>query len=182
MASGRPNLRALENLCREFPENRFLASVLSRENQHELMRLCAQVQQPDAVRLLVVPEQSIHRGGDNARTTGDAGHVVYSAAFRCTRFGASDLQVAKYAAHHGADTRQLLFVDAEKMGGKLPGIRCGRTYIGCSGAILRDFAESGVESPFGSADPEWDGAIRMDSAATYLSRPRPRQSPKQPLR
>ncbi len=35
-ASGRADLRALENLCREFPENRFLVSVLSRENQHEL--------------------------------------------------------------------------------------------------------------------------------------------------
>jgi hypothetical protein len=30
------DLRALENLCRGFPENRFLVSVLSRENQHEL--------------------------------------------------------------------------------------------------------------------------------------------------
>jgi len=35
-AAGRANLRALENLCREFPDNRFLVSVLSRENQHEL--------------------------------------------------------------------------------------------------------------------------------------------------
>jgi hypothetical protein len=35
-ASGRADLRALENLCREFPDNRFLVSVLSRENQHEL--------------------------------------------------------------------------------------------------------------------------------------------------
>ena len=35
-AVGRTDLRALENLCREFPENRFLVSVLSRENQHEL--------------------------------------------------------------------------------------------------------------------------------------------------
>src|SRR6266849_5509316 len=35
-ASGRADLRALENLCREYPENRFLVSVLSRENQHEL--------------------------------------------------------------------------------------------------------------------------------------------------
>jgi hypothetical protein len=33
---GRADLRALENLCREFPSNRFLVSVLSRENQHEL--------------------------------------------------------------------------------------------------------------------------------------------------
>ena len=35
-AAGRADLRALETLCREFPENRFLVSVLSRENQHEL--------------------------------------------------------------------------------------------------------------------------------------------------
>ncbi len=35
-AVGRADLRALENLCLKFPENRFLVSVLSRENQHEL--------------------------------------------------------------------------------------------------------------------------------------------------
>ena len=35
-AVGRADLVALENLCRDFPENRFLVSVLSRENQHEL--------------------------------------------------------------------------------------------------------------------------------------------------
>jgi hypothetical protein len=34
--AGRADLRSLENLCREFPDNRFLVSVLSRENQHEL--------------------------------------------------------------------------------------------------------------------------------------------------
>jgi hypothetical protein len=35
-ALGRADLRALENLCRDYPDNRFLVSVLSRENQHEL--------------------------------------------------------------------------------------------------------------------------------------------------
>jgi hypothetical protein len=35
-AVGRADLRALERLCVEFPGNRFLVSVLSRENQHEL--------------------------------------------------------------------------------------------------------------------------------------------------
>jgi hypothetical protein len=35
-AVGKADLRALENLCRSFPENKFLVSVLSRENQHEL--------------------------------------------------------------------------------------------------------------------------------------------------
>jgi hypothetical protein len=33
---GRADLRAVENLCREYPHNRYLISVLSRENQHEL--------------------------------------------------------------------------------------------------------------------------------------------------
>jgi len=33
---GKADLRSLENLCRSFPENKFLVSVLSRENQHEL--------------------------------------------------------------------------------------------------------------------------------------------------
>jgi len=33
---GKANLRALEYLCSNYPENRFLVSVLSRENQHEL--------------------------------------------------------------------------------------------------------------------------------------------------
>ena len=35
-ASGRADLRSLEALCGGFPSNRFLVSVLSRENQHEL--------------------------------------------------------------------------------------------------------------------------------------------------
>ena len=35
-AVGKTDLRSLENLCRDFPENKFLVSVLSRENQHEL--------------------------------------------------------------------------------------------------------------------------------------------------
>ncbi|MDZ4797289.1 MAG: glucuronate isomerase [Bryobacteraceae bacterium] len=35
-ASGLADLRALETICRRFPANRFLVSLLSRENQHEL--------------------------------------------------------------------------------------------------------------------------------------------------
>jgi len=35
-AAGLADLRAVENLCRDYPENRFLVSMLSRENQHEL--------------------------------------------------------------------------------------------------------------------------------------------------
>jgi hypothetical protein len=33
---GRSDLGALQNLCAAFPENKFLVTVLSRENQHEL--------------------------------------------------------------------------------------------------------------------------------------------------
>jgi hypothetical protein len=35
-AVGKADLRAVEYLCREFPDNRYFVSVLSRENQHEL--------------------------------------------------------------------------------------------------------------------------------------------------
>ena len=35
-ACGQADLRAVEHLCLEYPDNRFLISVLSRENQHEL--------------------------------------------------------------------------------------------------------------------------------------------------
>jgi hypothetical protein len=35
-AAGKADLGALERLCHQFPDNRFLCSVLSRENQHEL--------------------------------------------------------------------------------------------------------------------------------------------------
>ena len=35
-ASGRADLQAVENLCCEYPGNRFLVTLLSRENQHEL--------------------------------------------------------------------------------------------------------------------------------------------------
>ena len=35
-AVGKADMHAVENLCRDFPDNRFLVSVLSRENQHEL--------------------------------------------------------------------------------------------------------------------------------------------------
>ena len=35
-AAGKGDLTAVERLCAGFPENRFLVSVLSRENQHEL--------------------------------------------------------------------------------------------------------------------------------------------------
>jgi hypothetical protein len=39
-AAGRADLRCIENLCAQFPDQRFLVSMLSRENQHELC-VCA---------------------------------------------------------------------------------------------------------------------------------------------
>ena len=33
---GRSSIESVENLCRTFPENKFLVTVLSRENQHHL--------------------------------------------------------------------------------------------------------------------------------------------------
>jgi hypothetical protein len=35
-AVGKADLRTVEYLCREYPDNRYLVSALSRENQHEL--------------------------------------------------------------------------------------------------------------------------------------------------
>src|SRR5579864_1384290 len=35
-AAGKADLSAIENICRDFPDIRFLVTVLSRENQHEL--------------------------------------------------------------------------------------------------------------------------------------------------
>jgi len=35
-ASGRADMRSIAALCEQFPDNRFMVSVLSRENQHEL--------------------------------------------------------------------------------------------------------------------------------------------------
>ena len=40
-AVGIADLHAIETLCRDFPDNRFLVSMLSRENQHDTVRLCA---------------------------------------------------------------------------------------------------------------------------------------------
>jgi hypothetical protein len=39
-AVGKADLQALTNFCRDYPDNRFLVSVLSRENQHELCVIC----------------------------------------------------------------------------------------------------------------------------------------------
>ncbi len=100
-ALGRADVTALHRICAEHPDNRFLITMLSRENQHEL-RSGAQVRQPDAVRLLVVSQQSVDRLRDHARATRDAGRHLRRAAFRCPRAGAAPLQVAARQARGGA--------------------------------------------------------------------------------
>ncbi len=66
------------------------------------LRVRAEVQQLDAVRLLVVHEQSFDCGGDHSRTHRDAGNKFYSAAFRCPRARASHLQMEQHAQNPGA--------------------------------------------------------------------------------
>ena len=56
----------------------------------------AQIRQHDAVRMLVVPEQSIGGGRDHEGAAGDAWNQFHSTTFRCTRAGAGDLQVAQH--------------------------------------------------------------------------------------
>ena len=55
-ASGRNDLRWLETLCTRFPAQRFLISRVEPREPARVVRLRAQIRQPDAVRLLVVPQ------------------------------------------------------------------------------------------------------------------------------
>src|SRR6266480_1166706 len=66
------------------------------------LRVRAEVQQLDAVRLLVVHEQSFDCGGDHSRTHRDAGNKFHSAAFRCPCARASHLQMEQHAQNAGA--------------------------------------------------------------------------------
>src|ERR1017187_10741996 len=52
--------------------------------------------------MLVVLEQSLRRGGDNPRASGDAGRELRPATLGCPRPGAGDLQMAEYAPDNGA--------------------------------------------------------------------------------
>jgi len=60
-AVGRADLRALENICRDYAENRFLVSCSEPGKSARALRICAKVQQSDALWVLVVLEQSFHR-------------------------------------------------------------------------------------------------------------------------
>ena len=66
------------------------------------VRVRPEIRQSHAVRLLVVPEQSVHGGGDHARAAGDAGDQLHPATLRRPHPGAGDLQVAQYAADAGS--------------------------------------------------------------------------------
>ena len=56
--TGKADLTSLETLLRENPDNKFLVTLLSRENQHELCVIGRKFQEPDDLRVLVVYEQS----------------------------------------------------------------------------------------------------------------------------
>ena len=105
-AAGKADLRAVERLCAGYPGNRYLISVLSRENQHEL---CVYARKFNNLMPFgcwwFLNNPSIVEEITRERLE-MLGHEFYSAAFRCARAGAGDLQVAQHAPHHGADPGQ----------------------------------------------------------------------------
>jgi hypothetical protein len=92
-AAGRSNMLALENLCREFPDNRFLVSVLSRENQHELCVYARKFSNLMPFGCWFMNKQPFDCGGDHSRAHRDVGDKFYSSTLRCPRARASDLQM-----------------------------------------------------------------------------------------
>ncbi len=99
-AVGKADLRSIENLCREFPENRFLVSVLSRENQHELAVYSRKFNN-------LMPfgcwwfQQSFYRRGNHQRAHRIARDQLHPSTFRRSRPRTGHLQVAQ----HSADAR-----------------------------------------------------------------------------
>lgn len=104
----RADVRAAENLCRSFPQNRFLVSVLSRENQH---KLCAYARRfhnltPSGSYLFInnlsiveeIPSERIELLGNR----------LYSATVRRAGSRAGHLQMAQHAADYGSHTQQRL--------------------------------------------------------------------------
>jgi len=101
-ASGRADLRSIETLCREFPDNRFLVSVLSRENQHELCVYARKFANLMPFGCWWFLNQPVDGGGNHARAPGDARDQFHPAAFRCQNPRAGDLQMAKYPPDSGS--------------------------------------------------------------------------------
>ena len=105
---GKADLRALERLCVDFPDNRFLISVLSRENQHELCvyaRKFANLMPFGCWWFLNNPSIVEEMTRERLEMLGDEFHP---AAFRRARSGAGDLQVAQHAADADADSGEHL--------------------------------------------------------------------------
>ena len=105
---GRTEMRAVQNIALEFPDNRFLDQHAEPRESARTLRHCAEVPKPAAVRLLVVSEQHVDCGRDDTRTAGNAGHELHPAALRCTHSGAGHLQVAQYAPHCRANSFAVL--------------------------------------------------------------------------
>jgi hypothetical protein len=62
---GAADVGAVERLCAAFPENKFLCTMLARENQHALCVAARKFRNLHLLRLLVVYEYAFHRGGDH---------------------------------------------------------------------------------------------------------------------
>ncbi len=97
----------------------------------------AQVREPDAVRMLVVPEQSVDCRRDHAGAAGDVGDEFHSAAFRCACVGAGDLQVAQHAPNHHSDSDERV---QSARSGWPRGNACGNSG-GCYQAVPRQLRE-----------------------------------------
>src|SRR5580704_4138506 len=68
-----------------------------------VVRVREKVQQFNAVRLLVVYEQSFDRGGDHTGAHRTAGNQLHPATLRRASAGTTDLQVEKHACHSTTD-------------------------------------------------------------------------------
>jgi hypothetical protein len=96
---GKADVTALERLCAENPEVRFLATFLSREDQHEL---CVAARKFNNLMPFgcwwFLNNPSI--ATEITRERRASGRQFYSAALRCARAGAVDLQVGPFSADH----------------------------------------------------------------------------------
>ena len=75
---GRADMHAVQNIAIQFPDNRFLVSMLSRENQHEFCVIARKFRNLLPFGCWWFLQQHLDCGRDDARTAGDAGHAASS--------------------------------------------------------------------------------------------------------
>ncbi len=89
--SGSTNLEELEALLRDYPGNRFLVTLLAREDQHPLCVLARKFANLMPFGCWWFLNNPLAHLGDHANAAGDARHVVPAAALRRAGAGAVDL-------------------------------------------------------------------------------------------